>query len=137
MEQRNTYNTKQKKLIREKILEMEGDFTVKELFSELIETDESVGLTTVYRAIDKLVEEGEIIKTVGRDRTIYYRCVEKCERMGHCLLKCERCGKMEHEDCHVVEELEEHLKIRHHFLMDKKDIIIYGLCESCIKQGEI
>lgn len=131
MVQRESYNTKQKKLILEIISKQKNNFTVKELFSEISKKDQTIGLTTVYRAINNLVSEHVLVKNVDRGGILKYHKLEECNNKGHCFLKCESCGKMTHADCAELDTLSSHFANKHHFKIDQKDITIYGFCENC------
>ena len=63
MASQKSYNTKQKEMIRSIIEEQLNEFTVKDIHEGLKET---VGLTTIYRVIDKMVEEGHLKKTISK-----------------------------------------------------------------------
>ena len=51
-----TYNTRQKQLITKIISEQSQEFSVKDIYNELIRLGEEVGLTTIYRVADELIE---------------------------------------------------------------------------------
>ena len=59
MQKRTNYNTKQKDEILDTIKKMNKAFLIKELYVKL---NEKVGLTTIYRFIDKMVENEELYK---------------------------------------------------------------------------
>lgn len=128
---RNPYKTKQKELILRKIRSSQNEFTIKELFTRLNEADQTIGLTTVYRVVNDLVKNQVLVKNMGSDGTLHYHTLEKCEHVGHCLLKCESCGKLTHADCNELDVLSKHFKTKHHFEIDQKDITIYGVCDKC------
>ncbi len=134
--QREPYKTKQKDLVADILKKQRKDFTAKELFAKLVRRDASIGLTTIYRILQQLVQDGEIIKLPEANGTIYYRVVKECHKKGHCFLKCESCGRIIHSDCELFNELSDHLKDRHHFLIEKKNMTIYGNCERCQKNGK-
>ena len=122
-----SYSTKQKDLILNVIKTMKKEFTIKDIYNEL----EGVGLTTVYRLVDKLVEEKVINKHIGEDNTTYYEYLGKCEHENHFYLKCEQCKKLEHVDCDCINELYEHINHDHSFKLNKENIIINGICKKC------
>lgn len=128
---RDSYKTKQKELILRTIKSYKNEFTVKDLFAKLSEKDQAIGLTTVYRAVNGLVKDCVLAKSRGSDGVLYYHVLEKCEHIGHCLLRCESCGKLTHTDCDELDILSEHFKTKHHFEIDQKDITIYGICDRC------
>ena len=123
-----SYNTKQKDLIINEIKKYNKNFTVKDIHNKL---KNSVGLTTIYRVIDKLVEEGLINKYIDKDNITYYEYLEECSCHNHFYLKCEKCGTMEHVDCDCIEELSKHIVDEHNFLLNREHIIIKGICKEC------
>jgi len=127
---RDTYNTKQKEVIFETIKSNEKEFTIKEIHEKL---KEFTGLTTIYRLVDKLVDEGFLNKRIGEDNTTYYQYLEKCDCSNHFYLKCITCGKLIHVDCDCIKELSDHIYNEHGFTASHEHIIINGTCSDCIK----
>ena len=68
MKRSNNYNTKQKDIILNSLKKYDHEFTVKELYNDL---NQEIGLTTIYRYIDKLLKEEIINKNIGRDNIIF------------------------------------------------------------------
>ena len=131
MKPRETYNTKQKDIIIENIKSHKEEFTIKDIYNEL---NGKIGLTTIYRLIDKLVDNGVVNKTIGKDNITYYQYLEDCDKDNHFFLKCESCGTMEHVDCDCIEELSNHIFKEHKFSLTDH-IIINGKCNKCKKEG--
>ena len=126
---RENYHTKQKEEILDVIRKQNNEFTVKDIYEAL---NLKIGLTTIYRYVDKLVKKGILKKLINKDNTIYYQYLETCLEENHFYLKCEKCGHLTHIDCDCIEELTSHIKTKHHFKPDKENIIIYGYCEHCL-----
>lgn len=130
MNRSDTYNTKQKELILKIIKKQKKEFTVKDIYEEV---KDKTGLTTVYRLIDRLVEEGVIAKTIEKDNKHKYQYLEKCEENNHFYLKCKNCKTMKHVDCDCIKDLSNHILINHEFITSKENIIINGICKNCQK----
>ena len=128
-----SYNTKQKSKILDVIKKQKAEFTIKDIYNSL---DKSIGLTTVYRMIDKLVEDKYLSKSIGKDNNTYYQYLEKCDNKNHFFLKCDLCGKMEHVDCDCIGDLTSHILSEHNFVMNHDHIIINGLCKKCGEKNE-
>ena len=128
MPRSENYNTHQKDLIISVIKNYEKEFTIKDIHNEL---KDSVGLTTIYRLVDKLVSDGIINKSIGSDNTTYYEYLGECSCHNHFYLKCEKCGEMIHIDCDCIESLSNHIVSEHNFLLDRGKIIIKGICKKC------
>lgn len=121
------YNTKQKDDILRVIKKYDNLFMVKDLYNDL---NKKVGLTTIYRFLDKLISEGKLTKIINNNIT-YYKYLSECEHENHFYLKCDKCGLMEHVDCDCIIDLEKHILSNHKFIPNKKQIIINGICENC------
>ena len=128
MTRSTNYNTKQKELILSIIKKKKHEFRVKELYNDL---NKEIGLTTIYRQIDKLVNEGRINKNINKDNITYYQYLEECNKKNHFYLKCDKCGNMIHIDCDCIEQLSNHIVKEHQFNLNKDCIIINGICKRC------
>ena len=122
-----SYNTKQKEIIINTIKKYEKEFTIKEIYNEL---NGNIGLTTIYRMIDKLASDGLINKEIKSNNITYYQYLERCDKENHFYLKCDNCGDIIHVDCDCIEELSIHITKKHNFSL-KDNIIINGLCSKC------
>ena len=126
---RSSYDTKQKEMILDVIKKEKHEFTVKEIYEKI----DGIGLTTIYRMVLKLVDEGYLSKTIGKGNVTYYQYLEKCMEDNHFYLKCDICGNLMHIDCDCIKELSNHILVNHHFTPNKERIIISGVCEKCKK----
>ena len=133
MTKRESYNTKQKDELLNAIKNKKGEFTIKDIYNEL---DGKVGLTTIYRFVDKLVFDNKINKSIGLDNITYYQYLKECNHDNHFYLKCEKCGDLTHVDCDCVKELSSHIKDNHKFTLNKENIIINGICNKCVRKGK-
>ena len=129
-----TYNTKQKELIINAIKKQKHEFTIKDIYNDL---NNKVGLTTIYRLIDKLINEDVLIKYISKNNTTYYQYLKKCNEENHFYLKCEKCNCLFHIDCDCIKELTSHILNKHKFKPNKEHIVINGLCEKCSKKEEM
>lgn len=133
MARSESYNTKQKDLILNVIKNQKHEFTIKDIYEEL---NEKVGLTTIYRLVDKLIDEKVLNKNISRDNTTYYQYLKECSEENHFFLKCDKCGDLIHIDCDCIDDLSSHIFKKHKFVLNKENIIINGVCEKCIKKGK-
>ena len=127
MTRSNHYNTKQKDLILD-CIKNHNEFTVNDIYEEL---NKEVGLTTIYRKVDELVNENKIKKYIGKDNVTYYQYLCDCDKDNHFYLKCEKCGTLEHVDCDCINELSKHINKNHEFEINKQNIVINGVCKNC------
>lgn len=131
MKRPEKYITSNKKYITNIVNQLDGEFTVKTLLEQSKKDNQSIGLTSIYRIIDQLVSENLIFKTKNSENVVsFIKCCES-DSKNHFLLKCSSCKNVEHVVCDSVDKMGEHLFIEHGFNIDKKNILISGICENC------
>ncbi len=112
--------------------------TTQEIYAHFVSTGITVGMTTLYRLLDRLTEEGLVAKyTVDPTSPACYEFISNGNQtdepsLYHC--KCEMCGKLIHLHCDEIKELQEHLLKEHHFLLNPKRTVLYGICDECLKK---
>lgn len=124
------YKTKQKDDILNLIKAYKREFTAFDVYHDF---KEKVGLTTVYRHLNKLMKE-ERLKTYQKDNTSYYLYLDKPLSKNEYYLKCVKCQHLEKVDCAFYEELDKHLLEHHFFTALKGRLIIEGICKKCYKK---
>ena len=128
------YATASRKKILEYLKENHSrTLTVSDIDNYLKECGNEVNITTIYRYLDKLEKEGTVMKYVAeKGSQATYQYVEAghdCD--GHLHLQCVKCGQVIHLECHFMHEILEHVENEHGFVMQCKNSIIYGMCNSC------
>ncbi len=131
------YNTASRSRILEFLKEnRDRTVNVNDIHRSLLESGNEVNITTIYRYIEKLVEEGTVMKYVAENGTrAVYQYVDSthhCEEHLH--LQCIKCGALIHLDCHFMDEISEHVLNEHGFHIQCKNSIIYGLCDKCASE---
>jgi len=106
---------------------------MKDIYNELVRLGEDVGLSTIYRVADEMIEAGMLRKNISKDGQACLQYLEDCRNTGHCYLKCEECGRLEHTDCRALRQLFDHVADEHGFQADEKNIIINGTCKRCAR----
>ena len=133
-QQQKKYRTKSRDAIMS-YLEMhrEHSFSVYGVHEYMQEKGISVNLTTIYRNLDKLTEDGEIMKyKTAEDECCRYQCAKPHARCHeHIHMQCRECGKILHMECHFMEELVNHLYEHHGFTLECSGSVLMGLCEEC------
>lgn len=126
-----TYATKQQKAVLECIaLHKSECVSANEIVDELHRGGENVGMATVYRQLEKLEKQGHIHKVMTEEGAFYRFCDH--DNSGDCfLLKCEKCGRIEHIDCEKLSPLYAHLEQEHHFAINPRRTMLYGECARC------
>lgn len=128
------YNTKQKeKLLSYLIKNKDKHTNVQEISAFLSSEGTPVGVATIYRQLDRLVEQGLVRKYAFDGKTCAcYQYIENEEQCrSHFHLKCLSCGRLIHLDCGHLAELTRHIEDEHGFAIDYAQTVFYGLCSDC------
>ena len=131
-----SYKTGQGEGVQEYLKENAGrHVTVEEIRRNARTGEKPIGLATIYRQLDKMVEEGLVAKYVtGAGSPACYEYLYPDQQNTtpeefHC--KCINCGTLIHIQCQELFGIGEHLLQEHHFMMDPKRTVFYGLCQKC------
>lgn len=140
MARRNTYQTKQMKELRDFLSSTEGrHVTVKDICRYFDEIGKPVGTATVYRNLEKMVEEGVVAKYSSDPSDSacfeYIGAGEKCCHPSCFHLKCQQCGKLIHIECEEIIRLQEHMRSAHGFELNPVRTVFYGTCRDCIENS--
>lgn len=130
----NEYKTKQKEILLDYLTENKDiHLTAGEIVAHLREIGHPLGISTVYRRLDKLVASGLVRKyIVDENSSACYQYIggsgECCE---HFHLKCNNCGKLIHMDCSLLRQISSHMEQKHGFVIDNTKTLLYGVCSEC------
>ena len=128
-----SYNTNQKKLIVDFLKNnAEKQYTIEELAENITSKDAKIGKSTIYRLINKMVEEGSVRRTVkGNSRQFLYQYADIEECRFHLHMKCRECGKLFHMDDEKSKKLMDMLHDGNGFDLDMRETLLMGTCEKC------
>lgn len=103
--------------------------TAQQVHELLREREESVGLTTVYRTLQSMTEDGEldVVRTPDGE-TAYRRC--RTDDHHHHLM-CVSCGRAIEITDPDVHDWTENIARQHGFTDVRHDLEIYGRCPQC------
>jgi Fur family ferric uptake transcriptional regulator len=132
------YNTQQRQLILDYMASL-GDrhITVNQMLRHFENKEAAIGQTTIYRHLERLVDDGKIRKYVlsdGKSACYQYITGDTLCR-GHFHLKCEQCGVLIHLDCELLDEIQRHLLAEHDFQLNMLKTVFYGKCKRCHSAG--
>lgn len=133
MPSRKPYRTRQREVVLDALRGFEGSYvTIADLAASLRDAGAQVGLSTLYRNLDRLESEGVIAKANvdGVSGACYRYLGEACEGPLFCL-KCEACGAMTDLDCPELAKLYRHIAEGHRFSVNPGKTVFYGMCASC------
>lgn len=128
------YNTAGKKALIEYLAQnRDRQFTVDELFTALAEVGASVGKSSLYRLLERLVADGAVRKFKESElSSAAFQYIGNDEECSHHLhLKCAECGKLVHLECPNSVALIAHIYEEHGFSIDSKKSVLYGKCKDC------
>jgi len=111
--------------------------SAKEIYATLYKMYPGLGLTTVYRTLDLLVQTGLInkFKFGGGQNRYEFKSGKKKEHHHH--LICTKCGRIIDysdfidEELELVKKTEQTSARKHNFTVLDHNIEFYGLCEKC------
>ena len=131
---RSTYHTKQQDELIAYLKQRPGNhWTAAQLRDELARAGKTISIATIYRQLERFVEEGSVkkylLETGDSACYEYTEEAESCALHFHC--KCEKCGRLIHLDCDELQEIQVHLKEHHGFLWDAGRTVFYGICDQC------
>ena len=141
MDSRSKYRTKQRDILLAYLKTKPGvHVTAGDVCDCLKERGTPIGQSTVYRQMERLVDEGILNKYIidGSSPACFeYIGTEDNKTIEedvcyHC--KCEKCGKLIHLHCEELKGLQAHLFKEHAFQLDLSRTVLYGLCDKCRQQ---
>lgn len=128
------YRTRQKEQILNYLMKSPNyHFTVQEIYDYLNKLNSSVGTTTIYRNLEKLVSEGIVKKYIldGENCAYFEYIGENSENIAEFHFKCNKCGKLFHFECSHLKNLYIHFLNEHNMNIDLLKTVYYGVCDKC------
>lgn len=130
------YQTKQKNLINNLLSShSESHYTVEQIINILEEQDTPVSKSTLYRILEQMLENNEVLK-YNIDGVSYYQYIF-CDKRNSCVhFKCKTCGKVLHIDNKAVNTFDNRLSKEYGIELDSKKTVLYGLCKNCKESNQ-
>lgn len=134
------YHTRQRERLLAYLASMQGThFTVSDVCAHFRAEGDAIGTTTVYRQVERMVDEGLVQKynidantpacfeyvgggDAGEAETVCFHC------------KCEQCGALIHLHCDEIAAFQAHLSAHHQFTLNPMRTVFYGLCGACAQE---
>jgi Fur family ferric uptake transcriptional regulator len=110
--------------------------TVAQIVEHLQKEQIAISRPTVYRQIEKLVNEGKIRKLVlGGISGSCFKYIDpgECKR-DDCHLKCEICHGVFDLKCDEVDHVSRHIFENHAFQVNGSKTVFYGICKTCLRE---
>ena len=116
--------------------------SAEDIYLAVHEAHPSVGLTTVYRTLELLIQMGLIFKFDFGDGRARYELVEGPKSIGHHHhLVCTVCGRIVDytdfidEEIDLLKQTEKGLSKKYKFKITNHLIQFYGQCDACQNKG--
>jgi Fe2+ or Zn2+ uptake regulation protein len=119
--------TPQREGILRVLKESDRPLTVEEIWDRM--PIRRSGLPTVYRNLERFVQEGWAESILGADQVM--RFVRCDSRHHHHHLQCERCGRTTEVDACGLEPSLLNLEALSGFTITRHQLLLFGLCPAC------
>ena len=121
--------TRQAEALSAALDNLSGFCSAQEIHAQLRETGERIGLTTVYRHLQVLSEDGAVdtIRDASGE-TLYRRCRTSAH---HHHLTCRSCGRSVEVEGRAMERWAEHVAAEAGFTEVDHTVELFGLCPDC------
>ncbi|TAK68953.1 MAG: transcriptional repressor [Actinomycetota bacterium] len=120
--------TRQRTAVVAALRDLAGFHSAQSLHAILRDRGESVGLTTVYRTLQALVDAHEIDVVLREDGEALYR---RCSATHHHHLVCRCCGRTVEVEGPAVEQWTSQVAQRSGFTDVSHTLEIFGRCPAC------
>jgi Fur family ferric uptake transcriptional regulator len=113
----------------EAALSAENEFvSAQTLHARMRASGSNVGLTTVYRSLQRMVDEGRSDTLMTADAEALYRT---CTPSHHHHLVCRTCGRTVEVDAPEIERWARKVAATHDFSELTHTVEVFGTCSSC------
>lgn len=123
-----TRNTRQRGEVLTLLEETDEFRTAQQLHLGLVARGAKVGLTTVYRTLQLLVDAGEVDTMRLPSGEQLFR---RCGRTHHHHLVCRRCGTTVEVEGPAVERWADRVAVEHGFTDVSHTLEVFGTCQRC------
>ena len=120
--------TRQRAAVEAVFADLEGFHSVQEVHARLRTSGDTVGLATVYRAVQSLAEDGALDSIRTDSGEALYR---QCSRQHHHHLVCRGCGRTVEVAGPAVEQWADRVAGEHGFADVSHTLEIFGTCGDC------
>ncbi|MCO7221696.1 Fur family transcriptional regulator [Klenkia sp. PcliD-1-E] len=112
--------------------QLDGFHSAQEVHARLRADGDTVGLSTVYRAVQALADDGELDSIRTDTGEALYR---RCSTRHHHHLVCRDCGRTVEVEGPAVERWADRVAAEHGFADVSHTLEIFGTCAACRDTG--
>ena len=120
--------TRQRRAVAVALQSCDDFRSAQEIHDLLRRTGENVGLSTVYRTLQALADNGDVDVLRTEDGEAVYR---RCSTTHHHHLVCRSCGSTIEVDAPAVEQWTRRVAAEHGFREVSHAVEIFGTCPDC------
>lgn len=119
-------NTLQKEFVLNNLSDRHDHPSAYQIFDGAKKADIKIGVTSIYRILNQLVEDEKVCKLITKDNVAHYDYI----RNDHIHLICNNCGKIIDipKNKVFIDDVNKNLQ---GFKLNMQDITFYGECENC------
>jgi Fur family ferric uptake transcriptional regulator len=122
--------TRQGEAVQAALADFGGFRSAQDVYAELRQRGDSVGLTTVYRHLSALVESGAVdVLHTPEGETLYRRCGEG----HHHHLVCRTCGRTVEIEGPEIEKWTQRVAAEQGFSDVNHTVEVFGTCADCAR----
>ena len=125
-------STRQRAAVRAVFEDLDGFLSAQDVHARLRAAGDGVGLSTVYRAVQSLADDGELDSIRTDSGEAVYRL---CSRQHHHHLVCRGCGLTVEVAGPTVERWADRVAEEHGFAEVSHTLEIFGTCADCRAAG--
>jgi Fur family ferric uptake transcriptional regulator len=123
--------TRQRAAVAAALNQVEEFRSAQDIHTMLRESGDSIGLTTVYRALQAMADAGQVDVLRTDDGEAVYR---RCSTGHHHHLVCRTCGRTVEVDGPAVERWADRVARDHGFVDVSHTLEVFGTCADCARQ---
>lgn len=117
--------------MRDALAAAEGFRSAQDVFAALRQGGEAVGLSTVYRHLQALADEGDVDVIHTPDGETTYRYCGDANRRHHHHLVCRVCGRAEEIEGRAVERWAANVAEQAGYIDIDHTVELFGTCATC------
>jgi len=127
--------TSQRRLIFQTLDSLSGHPTAEELYELVRKADPSLNLSTVYRTLNWLEEEG-LVSARRFDEEHRQQRFDPLSSHEHHHFLCSHCKQVIEFDHPLIEEIKTQFEIRKDVAVENISMVMYGICAECRRLGK-
>lgn len=113
------------------VIEERGHMNVDEIYAEVLKSHPTLSLATVYKNIVTMVERGVLVEVPISGQKSKY----EVRKHAHLHLICRQCGSVMDQDIDdVLVEDTRRIAQKSAFVLEDRQVNLYGVCAACQEQ---